>query len=450
MRSGLGIFGILCSFESHGWNNLDFLYLIRVKYMHSSNNERRGYYLTEKIDTLIIGAGPAGLSLSYYLTQQQRPHLLLEQTNQLANPWRNQRWDSFTLVTPNWMIRLPGGEYTGGDTDGFMRRDEVGKYLESYAASFSAPVRFGTRASTVDPDGAGYRIQTNVGEFKAKNVVIATGMFNKPRLPAFSANLPSTITQLHSGEYRNPAQLPPGAILVAGSAQSGCQIAEELYQSGCKVYLSTGGSSGRAPRRYRGQETTRWLAKIGFFDRTVDMLTSPKEKFGGNPQLSGKGGGHTLNLHQFTRDGVRLLGRITGAQDGRLTFAPDLKDNLAKIDAFEADVVKLIDQFIAQNHISALVETLPLLTDGYAAEIITELDLEAAGIGTLIWALGYQFDFSWVHLPVFDNDGFPIHQGGVTAFPGLYFQGLLWQQTKKSGSFFGFDEDAAYIAARLE
>jgi putative flavoprotein involved in K+ transport len=405
--------------------------------------------MTESIDTVIVGGGQAGLALSFYLTQQQRPHVILEQAAQLAPAWREQRWDSFTLVTPNWQIRLPGYAYQGDDPDGFMARDKVVNYLEQYAASFNAPLRFGVRVNAVGPQEEGYRVETSAGEYTAANVVIATGSFQQPKIPAFSANISAAVKQFHSGEYRNPDALPPGAVLVAGSAQSGCQIAEELYQSGRKVYLCVGGSSGRVPRRYRGRDGTKWLHQLGFFDRTVDKLPSPKAKFAGNPHVSGKAGGHTLNLHQFAHDGVTLLGRIMNAQGSTIMLAPDLKESLARIDKFEADLVKTIDEYIAANKLDAPTETLPQLRDGYALETITTLDLAASGITSLIWALGYTCDFHWVHLPVLDADGYPIQQRGVTAFPGLYFVGLHWLHTSKSALLFGVGDDAAYIAAHL-
>jgi putative flavoprotein involved in K+ transport len=405
--------------------------------------------MVEHIDTLIVGAGQAGLALGYCLTQQQRPHFLLEKTGQLADAWRNHRWDSFTLVTPNWHIRLPGGEYWGDDPDGFMPRAEVVSFLERYAASFKARVRFNVSATAVEPVAAGYRVQTSQGEVQAANVVIATGLFQQPKIPPSGINLPPAIVQIHSGEYRNPEGLPPGAVLVVGSGQSGCQIAEELYQSGRKVYLSVGGSAGRAPRRYRGKDTLWWLVEMGFFNRTVEQLPSPKARFAANPQISGKAGGHTLDVHKFAREGVTLLGRFVGAQGHEIYLAPDLYENLEKIDKFEADLVKGIDEFIAKSGRSAPQETLTFGRDGYATPVLTELDLRAAGVTNVIWAAGYRFDFSWIHLPVLDKDGFPIQQRGVTAFPGLYFLGLPWLHTAKSGLLLGIGEDAAYVASHI-
>lgn len=406
--------------------------------------------MTERIDTLIIGAGQAGLSLSYYLTQQQRPHIILEKAAQLADAWRNHRWDSFTLVTPNWHIRLPGSEYQGNDPDGFMPRAEVVSYLERYAAGFNAPVRFGVTATAVESSVVGLRVQTDHGEYQAANVVIATGLFQQPKIPPSSANLPGRVLQLHSGEYRDPQGLPPGAVLVVGSGQSGCQIAEELYQSGRKVYLCVGGSGGRAPRRYRGKDILWWLVQTGFFNRTVDQLPSPKAKFAANPQISGKAGGHTLNLHKFAREGVTLLGRFTDAQDGMVYLAPDLHEKLEKIDKFELDLIKGIDEFIARNGYDIPQESLPRDRDGFDTPIITELDVNAAGISSIIWAGGYKFDFDWIRLPVLDDDGYPIQQRGVSAVPGLYFLGLHWLHTPKSGLFLGVGEDAGYIASYVQ
>ena len=401
------------------------------------------------VNTLIIGGGQAGLALSYCLTQHQHPHLILERAPQLADAWRNHRWNSFTLVTPNWQTRLPGAAYQGDDPGGFWSRDQVAAYLEQYAASFNAPLHFNVRAVAVEPSAVGYLVRTSAGDYTATNVVVATGLFQQPRIPAFSANLPGAIRQLHSGQYRDAALLPPGAVLVVGSAQSGCQIAEELPQAGRKVYLCGGGSSGRAPRRYRGQDIMSWLAQIGFFARTVDNLPSPRAKFGGNPHVSGKDGGHSLNLHKFAHDGVTLLGRIVDIQGSTIRLAPDLHGTLAAADKFEADLLARIDQYIDAHALAAPAEQPATWRDGYAAAAFAELDLAAAGVTCVIWAIGYTFDFTWVDLPVLDGDGFPVQQRGVTAFQGLYFLGLPWLHTITSGLLYGVGDDAAHIAGHI-
>ncbi len=403
--------------------------------------------MTERVDTIIVGAGQAGLSTSYYLKQEGREHIILEQTGQAAKAWR-ERWDSFTFITSNWMIRLPGAEYQGDEPDGFMVRSKIIDYFEEYIKRFELPVRYGIQVKSVEPAITGYLVRTNKTDFEAANVVIATGMFQHPKIPSFSTNLSSQIQQLHSSRYRNPEALPKGAVLVVGSAQSGCQIAEELYQSGRKVYLSVG-KAGRFPRRYRGKDATRWLDEMGFYDQTVDKLPSPKAKFAGSIQGTGKDGGHTINLHQFARDGVVLLGHIQSTQDMKIVLAPDLKQNLAESDKFEAEFVKQIDEFIEEKGLDSPVETLPELCDGYEAEEILDLDLKSMDITSVVWATGYKFDFSLVKLPIFDSDGYPIQKRGVTDHPGLYFMGLPFLHTSKSGILLGVGDDAAHIANHI-
>lgn len=404
--------------------------------------------MSKHVETVIVGGGQAGLAVSYHLTQQGRAHTILEQAAQPAEAWRNHRWDSFTLVTPNWTVRMPGAEYQGDDPDGFMPRDKVVAYFEDYIERFRLPIQFGVRVSSVEPNGAGYLVHTDGATVEAANVVMATGLFQQPRIPPFSANLPAEVQQLHSSEYRNPAALPAGAVLVVGSAQSGGQIAEELYQSGRQVFLCVS-SAGWGPRRYRGQDITRWMERAGFGAVTVDQLPSPKMKFAASALVSGKDGGHTLNVHQFARDGVVLLGRMQAAQGVEITLAPDLKENLAKSDKFQADLLKRIDGYIAKNGMDVPEETLPQLRDGYDAPVITELDLHTASITSVIWATGYKFDFGLVKLPILDEDGYPIQTRGVTGYPGLYFLGLPWLYTGKSGLVSGVGDDAAHIVADI-
>lgn len=403
-----------------------------------------------KIDTIIVGGGQAGLAVSYFLTQRGLHHIVLEQSAQAANAWRNDRWDSFTLLTPNWSFRLPGAAYQGDNPEGFMLKSEIIAHFEHYVDRFRLPVHYNTHVTSIEQniDENGYLVSTADRLMEARNVVVATGLYQKPKIPAFASALSARIIQVHSGRYRNPEALPEGAVLVVGSAQSGCQIAQELYQSGRKVYLCLG-SAGRVPRRYRGKDVYEWMNLCGLLDRTVDKLPNARDKFAGNPHVSGKDGGMTLNLHQFARDGVVLLGRLQEARGEKVFLAPDLKENLAKADKFEADIIKTVDEYILQKGLDIPSESLPVLRDGYEAKEIVELDLQSAGVTTIIWALGYEFDFSLVRLPIFDSDGFPIQQRGVTTYPGLFFVGMPWLYKYKSGHLVGVGEDAEYIAAEV-
>lgn len=406
--------------------------------------------MSTHIETIIVGGGQAGLAVSYYLSQKNRPHIVLEQAEKAGNAWRNHRWDSFTLNTPNWQSGLPGADLPGSSADGFLPREEIVTYFEDYVSKFQLPVRYGVHVKIVrtKPSSRGYIVETSTGRFEALNVVIATGLYQKPKIPEFASEFPWDIKQIHSDEYRNPQSLPAGAVLVVGSGQSGAQIAEELYQSGRKVYLSVS-RAGRVPRRYHGKDANWWHERMGDYERTVDQLPSPQAKFASKPMISGKDGGHTLNLHQFARDGVTLLGRIGRVRDHSVRLAQDLKENLALADQFEADFVKRIDEFILKNGLGASAEAIPILTDGYEASELAELDLKDANITTVIWATGYSFDFSLVQLPVFDSDGYPIQNRGVTDYPGLYFVGLPWLHNAKSGLLFGLAQDAEHIAVAI-
>ena len=408
--------------------------------------------MTQQIDVVIIGGGQAGLALSYYLTQQGRTHVVLER-GRVAETWRSQRWDSFTLVTPNWMTQLPGFPYEGEDPDGFLPHDEIVITLERYAQSFHAPLRCGVQATAVRlrPEGDGYLVETSDGAFEAANVVLATGGFPVPRLPRASAAIPVNIMQLHSSQYRKPQRLPSGAILVVGSGQSGSQIAEELHQSGRQVYLCVS-RCGRSPRRYRGKDVMWWVNQMGGYDRTVDSLPSPAARFVCHPDLSGKDGGHEINLRQLARKGVVLLGRLQEVQGNHVILAPDLEENLARADALAAQLTHAIDDYVLRTGMAVPEESMiddPTSKWVPPAEPIPEVDLYAAGISTVIWATGFRLDFGWVHVPVFDAAGSPLHQRGITSSPGLYFLGLPWLYKEKSALLFGIGEDAAFLASAI-
>jgi putative flavoprotein involved in K+ transport len=406
---------------------------------------------TTRIDTVVVGGGQAGLSVSYYLTRQGREHVVFEQADAPANAWRNHRWDSFTLNTPNWQSQLPGAEQRGVHPDGFMTRAEIVAYFEEYVRRFHLPVRYRVRVSGVerDPLRGDYRVTTiNGDEIVARNVVVATGLYQEPKVPAFGAEFPAGVRQVHSDGYRNPQELLPGATLVVGSGQSGAQIAEELYEAGRKVFLAVS-RAGRTPRRYRGKDANWWSESLGLYDRTASDLPSPKAKFAGKPHISGVRGGHTLNLHQFARDGVVLLGHLRGVHSRKIVLAPDLHDSLAKADQFEAEFVRAVDAYVAKTGMAAPQETLPTLHDGFAQQVLTELDIDAANITNVIWATGYRFDFSLVRLPIFDDDGYPVQTRGATAYRGLFFIGLPWLRDAKSGLIYGVGDDAAYVAQKI-
>lgn len=403
----------------------------------------------QSIETLVIGAGQAGLATSYFLQQAGREHLVLDQADRAAHVWQSGRWDSFCLVTPNWTFRLPGAEYDGPEPDGFMPRSEIIDRFDRYVEQFRLPIQTRTRVQSVESDeNGGYRIATSNGDVFARNVVVATGWEQQPAIPDAARDVPTDVTQLHSSAYHNPDALPAGAVLVVGSAQSGAQIAEELHQSGRQVYHSIS-SAGRAPRSYRGRDVVDWLLNsIGFFDLPPEKFPAPIDRFA-PPHLSGAQGGHTLNLHQFARDGVRLLGHFRAADNGQAHFAPDVHECLAKADAFEARVQQMIDGFVAANGLDAPPDELPRLDDGFAQPVIERIDLRAEGITSVIWATGYRHDYRMLKLPVLDQQGMPVQDRGVTNQPGLFFAGLPWMPGLKTGTLMGVAEQARGIAEAI-
>ena len=397
------------------------------------------------IEVIIIGAGQAGLAASHHLGKKGIEHVVLDAAPAPASTWRS-RWDTFTLVTVNFMLNLPGAEYRGAQPEGNLNREEVVQYLETYASG--KPIQYNTAVTAVEGSagGKGFRLETSQGPMTARQVILATGAFQNPKIPSFAGEIPPDILQIHSGGYRNPGLLPDGAVLVVGSGQTGCQLAEEINQAGRRVYLSVG-KAGRAPRRTRGHDTLYWLTKFGFFDVTPDQLPSPQARFAANPQISGKDGGHDLNLHQFARDGITLMGHINGVSGSKLLINPDLHENLSRTDAFEKDLMTRLDQWIVKNFPDApALEERPVLDAGFSSPEVDSLDLHSAGIRTIIWTCGYRNDYSMVHLPVFDAAGWPVQTRGVTAVPGLYFMGLPFMTRRASSLLLGVGEDAAYLS----
>lgn len=403
------------------------------------------------MDTVVIGAGQAGLATSWFLARQGIRHRVLER-GRIGEAWRSQRWDSFCLVTPNWSITLPGAPYAGPDPDGFMARDDFVAHLERWAAGFAAPVESGIGVTRIAGEAGAFRLATTAGEIAAANVVVATSTYQAPRLPACAAQLPQHVHGLDASAYRSPAALPPGGVLVVGSGQTGCQLAEELRAAGRATYLCVG-SSGRLPRRHRGRDVIAWQRDMGYLDRTPDMLEHPSHRFRGDPHLTGRGGGRTLSLHDLRRDGIVLLGGLRGFDGARAVLADDLEAKLRNADAFAANIRRLIDGHIESKAIEAPAPTAEELagepSPGWSATSPAALDLDAAGVSTVIWATGFRFDFSWIDFPVLDAFGYPRTEVSATAVPGLYFMGLNWMHKRKSGIIYGVGEDAAWTAAHI-
>jgi putative flavoprotein involved in K+ transport len=395
---------------------------------------------------IIVGGGQAGLSASYCLKERGIDHIIFEK-HQIAHSWRTKRWDSFCLVTPNWQCQLPGYPYPGNDPQGFMQKDAIVQYVQSYAASFNAPIREGVEVTRIrrGKDANIFEVSTSQGQYTAAQVVIAAGGYHNPKIPKMAERLPERIVQLHSSEYRNPQSLPDGAVLVVGTGQSGCQIAEDLHLAGKQVHLCVGGAP-RSPRRYRGKDVVDWLDQMGYYDLPIDEHPQKeKVRINANHYLTGRDGGREIDLRQFALEGMQLCGRLHSISGNTLSFCDDLKQNLDKADAVAESIKKSIDGFIEKNQIETPLES-PYQPVWEPEETTLFLDYETAGIGSVIWCTGYQFDFSWIEPPVFDGKGYPGHERGITAIHGLYFLGLPWLYTWGSGRFSGIARDAIYLA----
>ena len=403
-------------------------------------------------DAIIIGAGQGGLAVSFFLARAGIEHVVLERSS-IASSWREHRWDSFCTVTPNWSITLPGAQYAGDDPAGFLSRDALVRHFEAWARSFDAPVRCGIEARTVRPTGGGFEVATSEGPFRARNLVVATSTYQNPHVPAVSARLPRRLVQLTPHDYKHPGMLPPGAVMVVGSGQTGCQIAEELHEAGREVFLCVG-RAGRLPRRWRGRDCIEWQRDMGYLDRTPDMLESPAARFRGDPHLTGRNGGYTISLHDFHRRGIRLLGRLVDCTGERARLDGELHAEMRFADEFCDRIVEQFERHIADRKIDAPAPTAAELAggppeDGRLPDIAREVDLAVANVGAVVWATGYRFDFSWIKAPVLDGSGYPHAPGGVSACPGLYFVGLNWMTWRKSGILYGVGDDARSVAEHL-
>ena len=399
----------------------------------------------ERVEVVVVGGGQAGLAASYELTQAGIEHVVLER-GRVGQTWRD-RWDSFCLVTPNWTLRLPGGPYDGDDPDGYLPRDDIVAYLEGYATSFGAPVRSGVEMHSLDrlPEG-GFVVRTSAGDLQAGSVVLSTGAYQRPYRPPGAETLPAGLLQIDLTGYTNPESLPPGKVLVIGSGQSGCQLAEELHEAGREVVLACGRAPW-APRRIGGRDIVWWVVETGFLDMGFEALPNPKERLTANILATGHGGGHDLSLRTLRAMGITLTGRFLGATDHRARFAPDLADSVAWGDERYRQLMGLVRKLVAERGLEPPDIPEPEAFDGQAPE---EVSLD--GFGAVVFTGGFRPDYgSCVPWPeAFDDLGFPIQRDGAsTVIDGLYFVGVHFLRKRKSTLFLGVGEDAAIVARTI-
>ncbi|HKU32105.1 MAG TPA: NAD(P)/FAD-dependent oxidoreductase [Arthrobacter sp.] len=404
------------------------------------------------IDTVVVGGGQAGLAASYFLSRAGVGHVIFDKRAALGGAWQD-RWDAFVLNTPNLALNMPGLPYSGTEPDAFMARDDVVDYFREYARRIDAPVRTGTDVTRVSASDGGFNVETSDGTWRARNVVLATGGFQMPKIPPVASDLPRDIVQLHADQYRNPAQLPGGAVLVVGTGQSGVQIAEELLAAGRQVHLAVS-TCPEAPRRYRGRDTLYWVLQTGLHGPEygvnalrVQQLPSPAARFGCNPLLSGSDGGHDIRLRELGRSGMRLHGHLEAAHDGELVFTDDLAERLATVESgFSQRMQRALDAYIAAAGIDAPPAEVRA-TDDWLPEEPARLDLASENISSVLWATGYRLDLNFVDLPVLDQWSYPRHERGVTEHPGLFVVGLPWLTGHYSALIGGVGVDAEYVAA---
>jgi putative flavoprotein involved in K+ transport len=402
--------------------------------------------MTEQLDVVIVGAGSAGLAVSHELTRAGVEHVVLEQ-GRVGQTWRGW-WDSFCLMAPNWTVQLPGHPYDGDDPEGFMHRDDVVAHLECYAAGFEAPVREGIEVTLVEPgpDG-GFLLTTSAGEIAARAVVVGSGTYKRAHRPAGAGTLPVDLLAIDIEDYRNPAELPPGAVLVVGSGQSGCQIAEDLDAAGREVFLACGRAPW-LPRRIGDRDVTWFAIESGFFEAPLRSLPSPAARFTANVQATGAGGGRDMHYRTLRKRGITLLGHFLGADGYRARFAADLGESVAWGDQLNAKLMAMIRKVAADRGLPPPDIAAPEPFDPSAPE---ELDL--SGFGAVVFASGFRPDYaSWVRFEgAFDEYGFPIQDDGAsTVVDGLYFIGVHFMRKRKSSLLSGVGEDAGIVARRIE
>ncbi|MGV2125891.1 MSMEG_0569 family flavin-dependent oxidoreductase [Agrobacterium vitis] len=395
---------------------------------------------------VVVGGGQAGLSASHYLRKHGIDHVVFEKKT-VAHKWKDERWDAFCLVTPNWQCQLPDHPYDGADPHGFMVKEEIIAYVDRFVKKVDAPVFEGTSVTALEKTGELFRIESTAGTITADSVILATSLYSQPFVPRAAERIPDGITQIHTADYRNPAQLPPGGVIVVGSGQSGCQIAEDLHLAGRKVHMITG-NAPRCARFYRGRDVVDWLADIGQYDITIAHDGMAKKKHDTNHYLTGRDGGRDIDLRKFALEGMALYGRMTGVSAGKMLFETNLKSNLDSADRVYNGINALIDRHIAEKGIHAPAGG-PYVALWEPQSETTELDFEAEDVTSVIWATGFTPDWSYVALPIFDGTGYPIQRRGVTGIKGVYVLGLPWLWTWGSGRFLAVGKDAEYVVDHL-
>jgi putative flavoprotein involved in K+ transport len=391
---------------------------------------------------VVVGGGQAGLSVSHFLSKAGVGHVVFEKKTAM-HKWRNERWDAFCLVTPNWQCQLPDHLYDGPDPNGFMVKDEILAYLDGFARKVDAPIREGVEVLSVAAKGGGFEIVTNQGACEADAVFLASSLYGEPFRPRCAERIPDSVQQIHSADYRNASALAPGGVVVVGSGQSGAQIAEDLHLAGRQVHLVTG-NAPRCARFYRGRDVVDWLWDIGQYEITVADDGMGHKRHDTNHYLTGRDGGRDIDLRAFALQGMKLYGRLDDVRSGRMIFAPNLAAHLDAADRVYNGINALIDRHIAAKGIAAPPPSVyaPLWTPDAEP---TELDL--SGIGAIVWSTGFTPDWSYARLPVFDGTGYPVHRRGVTGVAGAYVVGLPWLWTWGSGRFLSVGRDAEFVVA---
>ena len=400
-----------------------------------------------RVETLVVGAGQAGLAVSRCLAEQGADHVVIEQ-GRIAERWRTARWGSLRLITPNWMSRLPGWSYRGPDPDGYMSAPELVGHLEDYAGSFAAPVHENTTVELVEASGSGLRVMTGNRTWLASNVIVATGTENRPYVPPFASAIDAGVHQLTASRYQGPHQVPGGGVLVVGASASGVQIADELRRSGRPVTIAVGRHS-RLPRRYRGRDILWWMERAGILGDTIDQMRDARSaRSAPSLQLTGRSD-HPVGLDALAARGVTLAGRLAAADGRRLTFAGDLPASINAAQGRMERMLRTIDAYIARSGGGEGTGQAGPPPPPAAVAGPASLDLRRAGIQTVVWATGYRPDYPWLRVPALHRHGQIAHRRGVTSVPGLYVLGLKFQYRRDSTYVDGVRHDARFVAAHL-